>query len=113
MAKPNTRPVKVGRFNVTSHAQNKMVKRGIPNEAMIRNLCRKPIAKTPVKNDSTGRPSYKRLNRESEVAINPENKNATTIHPLNDRDAKKYNIDKVHLETVAELEMKKGNKTKK
>ena len=45
MSNKNTRPVKVGTFNVTSHAQNQMIVRDIPNEAMIRNLCRKPAAR--------------------------------------------------------------------
>ena len=103
MSNEKTRPVKVGRFNVTSHAQNQMIKRDIPNEAMIRNLCRKPVAKSPVKYDSYGRPSYNRHNTESTTSINPRNKNVSTIHALKKSDAKRYGISRTHLKTETEL----------
>ena len=103
MSNEHTRPVKVGRFNVTSHAQNQMIVRDIPNEAMIRNLCRKPVAKTPVKYDSKGRPSYNRHNTESTTSINPTNRNVSTIHALKKTDAKKYEIKRTHLKTETEL----------
>lgn len=103
MSNEKTRPVKVGRFNVTSHAQNQMIKRDIPNEAMIRNLCKKPVAKSPVKYDSYGRPSYNRHNTESTTSINPRNKNVSTIHALKKTDAKKYGIARTHLKTESEL----------
>lgn len=103
MSNEHTRSVKVGRFNVTSHAQNQMIERDIPNEAMIRNLCRKPVAKSPVKYDSFGRPSYNRHNTESTTSINPKNKNVSTIHALKKADAKKYGIARTHLKTETEL----------
>lgn len=93
MANPRTRPVKVGRFNVTSHAQNKMVERKIRNESMIENLCRKPAAKSPVKVDSNG-PSYKRMNKDTTTTINPISKNVSTIYRTNSRDAKHYGFQK-------------------
>ena len=61
MKKENTHPVKVCRFVATSHAQNRMVGRGIRNETMIENLCRKPAAKSKVRFSSKG-PSYLRMN---------------------------------------------------
>ena len=103
MANKNTRPVKVGRFIVTSHAQNRMILRDIPNEAMIRNLCRKPEAKSPVRYDSSGRPSYNRHNTESTTSINPISKNVATIHALKEADARRYGIRRTHLKTEAEL----------
>ena len=93
MSNPNTRPVKVGRFNVTPHAQNKMVERKIRNESMIENLCRKPAAKSPVKIDSNG-PSYKRMNKDTTTAINPTNNNVATIYRTNHADAKRYGFQK-------------------
>ena len=80
-----------------------MIKRDIPNEAMIRNLCRKPEAKSPVKYDSLGRPSYNRHNTESTTSIDPFNKNVATIHALKKKDAKKYGIKRTHLKTETEL----------
>lgn len=118
MSNERTRPVKVGRFIVTSHAQNRMVERDIPNEAMIRNLCRKPAAKSPIKYDSIGRPSYDRHNTESTTSINPISKNVSTIHALKKGVAKKYGIARTHLKTETELRkerrvLSKGRTTKK
>ena len=92
-----------------------MIKRDIPNEAMIRNLCRKPEAKSPVKYDSIGRPSYNRHNTESTASINPINKNVVTIYPLNEKIAKRYGIKRTHLKTETELrnERKASSKTKR
>ena len=118
MSNKRTRPVKVGRFIVTSHAQNRMVERDIPNEAMIRNLCRKPAAKSPIKYDSIGRPSYHRHNTESTTTINPISKNVSTIYALNEKVAKRYGIARTHLKTETELRKErrvssKGRTTKK
>lgn len=104
MAKKGTPRVKVGRFIVTSHAQNRMIERDIPNEAMIRNLCRKPVAKGLVKIDNRGNPSYERHNTESTTCINPIEKTATTIYPLNKKTAKMYGIKRTHLKTETELQ---------
>ena len=115
MSNKNTRPVKVGTFNVTSHAQNQMIVRDIPNEAMIRNLCRKPAARSPVKYDSRGWPSYNRHNTESTTSINPANRNVSTIHALKKSDAKRYGIKRTHLKTETELrkERRSAPKTRK
>ena len=103
MKKENTHPVKVCRFVVTSHAQNRMVGRGIRNETMIENLCRKPAAKSKVRFSSKG-PSYLRMNRDTTTAINPVNKNVTTIRRTKRNEAHKYGFERSdHL--VLEWEM--------
>lgn len=109
MAKEHTEPVKVGKYVVTSHAQNRMVQRDIPNEAMIRNLVRKPLAVSKVELDSKGRPSYERHNNETTVYINPENKNATSIHVIKNKDAKQYGITRVRMVTQSEIDKKSAS----
>ena len=106
MAKEHTEPVKVGKYVVTSHAQNRMVQRDIPNEAMIRNLVKKPLAVSKVQHDSKGRPSYERHNNETTVYINPSNKNATSIHVIKEKDAKQYGITRVRMVTQSEIDKK-------
>lgn len=115
MSNKKTRAVKVGRFYVTSHAQNQMIERDIPNEAMIRNLCKKPAAISSVKYDLLGRPSYNRHNNESTTSINPTNRNVATIHALKRKDAREYGIKRTHLKTETELrnERKSTTKTRK
>ena len=106
MAKEHTEPVKVGKFIVSSHAQNRMVQRDIPNEAMIRNLVKKPLAISKIEIDSKGRPSYKRHNHETTVYINPNNKNATSIHEINKKDARKNGITHIRMIKQSEIDMK-------
>lgn len=102
MAKPNTRPVKVGRYNMTSHAQNRMIKYDFTADCVIHNLCRKPKVKTPVKYDTNG-PSYLRINEEITTAINPNNKNVTTLYRTNKPVGKRYGFKvKDHLERESE-----------
>lgn len=112
MAKEGTKKVKVGRFIVTSHAQNRMIERDIPNEAMIRNLVKKASARSPTVYDSRGQPSYKRHNRESTTIINPSAKTVATIYPLKKSEAKRYGIDRTHLMTETELRRSRASSSK-
>lgn len=89
MNRPHTRPVKVGRFIVTSHAQNRLVDRDYTAECMIENLCRKPMANTPARIDAKGW-SYHRLGSKMTTAIDPTNKNVMTIFQTKRKEAKKY-----------------------
>lgn len=89
MIRPHTRPVKVGRFIVTSHAQNRLVDRDYTAECMIENLCRKPMANTPAKRDAKGL-SYHRMGRKMTTAINPTTKRVITIFQTKRKEAKKY-----------------------
>ncbi len=107
MKNPHTRQVKVGRFIVTSHAQNQMVDRGIPNEAMIQNLCHKPEAVSKVTINNKGEPSYDRHNRQTTTEINPVKKTVPTIHVLNKKDARKLGIKREHMKTQAEINKEK------
>lgn len=96
MAKTNTRPIKVGKYNVTSHAQNRIVesKRRLKKTDVIDNLYLKPLATGPIKYDTKGRPSYSRIGRYATTQINPKNNNITSIWRTSKIDAKKYNLER-------------------
>lgn len=115
MTKKRTPPVKVGRFYVTSHAQNRMVKRDITADSVITNLCRKPAAVSPVKVDKKG-PSYLRMNKDLTTVIDPKNKNVSTMYRTNVKDAKKYGFERsIHMERESErvARLKKESASKK
>lgn len=96
MAKSNTKPVRIGKYNVTSHAQNRTVEkaRKLRKIDMVDNLLSKPLAITVTKIDKKGRPSYNRIGKKAITAINPQNNNVCSIKRVNDRDAKRYDLEK-------------------
>ena len=51
MAKTNTRPIKVGKYNVTSHAQNRIVEpnRYLKKTDVVDYLYLKPLTTGPIK----------------------------------------------------------------
>ncbi len=53
MAKPNTKRVRLGKYTVSSHAQNRVVdpKRKMSKLDMLRKLFTKPNVITPIKTD--------------------------------------------------------------
>lgn len=71
MAKPNTRPVKMGKYTITSHAQNRTVDpaRSIKKVHVVQNLYGKAIQTKPYM--YRGELNYAR--------IHPKNKTATYI----------------------------------
>ena len=67
------------------------------------------MAVSKVELDSKGRPSYERHNNETTVYINPENKNATSIHVIKNKDAKQYGITRVRMVTQSEIDKKSAS----
>ena len=99
MAKKNTKSVKVGKYTITKHAQNRIVEesRKIDKIDILENLFTKPNAITPVKIDEKKRPSYNRIGKRATTSINPTNDNVVTCRPVSDkevRDFKLVNISK-------------------
>ncbi len=96
MAKSNTKPVRIGKYNVTSHAQNRIVDkaRKLRKVDMVDNLICKPLAITAIKTDKQGRPSYSRVGKTAVTAVNPQNNNVCSIKRVNDRDAKRFDLEK-------------------
>lgn len=108
MAKPDTKPVHIGKYRITSHAQNRTVEkaRNLKKRDMVNNLLTKPHAITPVQIDEFGRPSYKRIGKTAVTAINPSNNNVCSIKRTNDKDAKKYKLKKRGRKYVKKKETK-------
>lgn len=96
MVKPNTRSIKVGKYNVTSHAQNRIVEpsRNLRKTDLVDNLYHKPLVLEPIRYDTKGRPSYSRIGRYATTQINPKNNNLNSIWRTNKSDAKKYNLER-------------------
>ena len=95
MAKPNTRPVKMGKYTITSHAQNRTVQpdRRLTKWHMVDNLFAPPNVITPVKMGKKG-PSYSRIGRKATTSINPINNHVTTIRVVSKAEANKYHLSR-------------------
>ena len=96
MAKENTKKVKLGKYTITSHAQNRVVDptRKTTKWDVVDNLFTKPHATTEAKKDHFGRYSYKRIGKKITTAINPRNNNVVSLWPVSDSEEKKYNLTK-------------------
>ncbi len=94
LAKKNTNHVKLGKYTLTSHAQNRVVD---PNRKtrkwdVIDNLFTKPHAVTKTKTDHLGRPSYNRIGKIITTSINPKNNNVVSLRPVSNAEEKKYGL---------------------
>lgn len=80
MSKKGTRNVRLGKYIVSSHVQNRVVEkeRKLSKTDVPINLFTKPIRITKVRIDENG-PSYQRIGKRSTTAINPSNNKVTTI----------------------------------
>lgn len=85
MAKEFTKPVKVKSYTVTSHAQNRMVERGVKKTAVANNLTKTPDRISKTKIDSKRRPSYQRSGGHVTTAINPNNNRVTSAWATDDK----------------------------
>jgi hypothetical protein len=94
MAKKNTPCVKLGKYTLTSHAQNRVADptRKTRKRDVIDNLFTRPHAITKTKTDSSGRPSYNRIGKRITTSINPRNNNVVSLRPVSDSEEKKYNL---------------------
>ena len=105
MAKKNTKSVKVGKYTITKHAQNRIVEesRKIDKIDVLENLFTKPNAITPVKIDEKKRPSYNRIGKRATTSINPTNDNVVSCRPVSRQDRRDFDLVNVS---------KKGRKKK-
>ena len=108
MAKENTKHVKLGKYIITSHAQNRVVDptRKTTKWDVVDNLFTKPHAVTEVKKDNKGRLSYKRIGKRITTTINPTKKKVVTLRPISDSEKKKYNIAKRREKYVKKSKLK-------
>ena len=105
MAKKNTKSVKVGKYTITKHAQNRIVEesRKIDKIDVLENLFTKPNAITLVKIDEKKRPSYNRIGKRVTTSINPTNDNVVSCRPVSRQDRRDFDLVNVS---------KKGRKKK-
>ena len=96
MAKPNTRMVRIGKYRITPHAQNRLIERDryTPKWDMVDNLFTRPHALSHIKYDSRGRPSYNRIGKRITTSINPFNHNVVSVRPVSKPEIKRYNLQK-------------------
>ena len=94
MAKKNTKRVKVGKYTITKHAQNRIVEevRNINKIDVLDNLFTKPNGVTKTKYDADGRPSYNRIGKRATTSINPNNNVVTTCRPISVKEIKLFNL---------------------
>ena len=97
MAKGNTKHIKVGKYTLTSHAQNRIVDktRKMDKVDVLDNLFTKPNVKTNVKFDELGRPSYNRIGKRITTSINPQNQNVVSCRPVSKREIKKHSLKNI------------------
>lgn len=94
MAKKNTKRVKVGKYTITKHAQNRIVEevRNINKIDVLDNLFTKPNGITKVKYDELGHPSYNRVGKRATTGINPANNNVVTCRSVSRQDRRDFNL---------------------
>ena len=94
MAKKNTKRVKVGKYTITKHAQNRIVEevRNINKIDVLDNLFAKPNGITKVKYNEFGQPSYNRVGKRATTSINPTNNKVVTCRPVSRQDRRDFNL---------------------
>ena len=94
LSKKNTKYVKLGKYELTSHAQNRIVDpaRKTKKWDVLNNLFTKPHAITKTKLDHYGRPSYNRIGKTITTSINPKNNYVVSLRPVSDAEEKKYDL---------------------
>ena len=97
MAKDDTKHVRVGKYILTSHAQNRIVDktRKMSKGDVLDNLFTKPNVKTKVKFDKLNRPSYNRIGKKITTSINPQNSNVVSCRPVSKQEVKQYRLKNI------------------
>lgn len=111
MAKKETKPVKVGKYTITSHAQNRIVDktRKMNKVDVLDNLFTKPNGITKTVYDKNG-PSYRRVGKRITTAINPTNNKVTTCMPVSRQDRKEFDLVNISKEGRKKKYVKRNSK---
>ncbi len=93
MAKRKTKRVKIGKYTITSHAQNRIVDktRKMDKVDVLDNLFTKPNGITKTVYGKNG-PSYNRVGKRATTSINPTNNNVVTCRPVSRQDRKEFDL---------------------
>ena len=97
MSKNHTRPIKIGKFILSSHAQNRIAQkdRKITKIDVLDNLLTRPNGITVAKYDKDNRASYCRVGKRITTAINPKNNVVATIRHISIKEIKQFNLKKI------------------
>lgn len=97
MAKENAKHIRVGKYTLTSHAQNRIVDktRRMGKFDVLDNLFTKPNVRTKVKFDKWNRPSYNRIGKKITTSINPQNSNVVSCRPVSKQEIKRYGLKNI------------------
>lgn len=99
MSSPTTKTVRIGKYKISSHAQNRIVQkdRSLSKWGLIDNLFTKPNAVSGIKGERPFR-SYNRIGKKMTTSINPDTNVVATARRVSEKERRKYNL------------VKKGNK---
>lgn len=94
MAKKNTNRVKVGKYIITKHAQNRIAEesRQIDKLDVLDNLFTKPNGCTEIKVDKNNQPSYNRVGKRATTSINPTNNNVVSCRHVSKHEQKMFDL---------------------
>jgi len=94
MAKKDTKKVKVGKYTITKHAQNRIAEgsRNIHKLDVLDNLFAKPNGITETKIDKNSQPSYNRVGKRVTTSINPVNDNVVTCRSVSRQEKRDFDL---------------------
>ena len=111
MAKKNTKRIKVGKYTITKHAQNRIVEdsRQINKFDVLDNLFTKPNGISNVKYED-GKPSYNRVGKRATTSINPTSNNVVSCRPVSRQDRRDFNLVNISKEGRRKKYAKRNSK---
>jgi hypothetical protein len=114
MANTKTKHVRVGKYTLTSHAQNRIVDptRKLEKIDVLDNLFTRPHGITNIKYDEQNRPSYNRIGKRATTSINPNNHYITSVRPVSKDDRKEFNLTKIYPKRRRPINVKQNTRKK-
>ena len=111
MAKMDTKRVRVGKYTITSHAQNRIVDktRKMDKVDVLDNLFTKPNGITEVKYEN-GKPSYNRVGKRATTSINPTNNKVVSCRPVSRQDKREFDLVNISKEGRKKKYVKRNSK---
>lgn len=113
MAEKETKRVKVGKYTITKHAQNRIAEksRKISKWDVISTLLTKPNGVTQIKYKG-GRPSYNRVGKSATASINPINNNVVSCRAVSRQDRNEFDLINVSKNKRRKKYVKRNSKRK-
>lgn len=94
MLKKPTKVVRIKKYIITSHAQNRLVEkeRALKKRYVVSNLYTKPLGLSGVKIDDLKRPSYRRVGKWCTAYVNPTNNHVTSLRRPDSNDIREFQL---------------------